>query len=63
MDVRLSTRCVEVKDSHTVLCEDKEGNLYEITTDTIISAGGMKANEDIVDVLRDSVIDFAWIGD
>ena len=63
VDIRLNTRCVEVKDAHTVICEDKEGNRYELTGDSIISAGGMKPREAIVDSLRESAVDFAWIGD
>lgn len=63
VDIRLNTRCMEVKDSHTVICKDMEGNEYELTGDIIISAGGMKPKKEIVDKLRDTVIDFAWIGD
>ncbi len=62
VDVRLNTKCVEVTDKG-VVCEDKDGNQFTIEADAVISAGGMKPREEVVDILRETVIDFAWIGD
>lgn len=62
VDIRLNTKCVEVREK-SVLCEDKEGNRFEIQADAVISAGGMRPREELVEELRDTVIDFAWIGD
>ena len=53
---------MEVREK-SVLCEDKEGNRFEIQADAVISAGGMRPREELVEELRDTVIDFAWIGD
>ncbi len=61
-EVRVNTRCVEVLDNG-VVCEDKEGNRFTIEADAAISAGGMKPRAELVDQLRETVIDFAWIGD
>ncbi|MCI8598766.1 MAG: FAD-dependent oxidoreductase [Lachnospiraceae bacterium] len=62
VDIRLNTKCVEVKDG-VVVCESKDGTRYELKADTIISAGGMKPKEELVDALRETVSDFSWIGD
>lgn len=63
VDVRLNTKCVEVRDGGVVVCEKQDGERYELRADTVISAGGMRPRTAVVDALRDSVIDFAWIGD
>lgn len=62
VDVRLNTTCVEVTDQG-VVCMDDNGKRFEIEADSVISAGGMKPRGELVDQLRDTVIDFAWIGD
>ena len=58
----LNTKCVEITDEG-MICEDKEGKQIRLKADKVIAATGIAPNEDIVDALRDSVIDFAWIGD
>lgn len=63
VDIRLNTKCSQVKDQWTVVCVPKDGEAYELRSDLVISAGGMKPREAVVDALRDTVIDFDWIGD
>ena len=46
-----------------MICKDKDGNTVELKADKVIAATGIAPNEDIVESLRDTVIDFAWIGD
>jgi 2,4-dienoyl-CoA reductase-like NADH-dependent reductase (Old Yellow Enzyme family)/thioredoxin reductase len=62
VQVMLNTKCMEITDSGMV-CEDKDGKRFEVKADTVISATGLAPNEKIVDLLRDTVIDFSWIGD
>ena len=62
VEVMLNTKCVEITDEG-MICEDKEGKQILLKADKVIAATGIAPNEDIVDALRDSVIDFAWIGD
>ena len=62
VNVMLNTRCVEITDSG-MICEDKDGNRIELKADKVIAATGIAPNEDIVDTLRNTVIDFTWIGD
>ena len=63
VDIRLNTKCVEVRDGGVVVCENKDGTRYELKADMVLSAGGMKPREAVVEALRDTVIDFAWVGD
>ena len=46
-----------------MICEDKDGNRIELKADKVIVATGIAANEDTVETLRDTVIDFHCIGD
>ena len=62
VEVKLNTKCVEITDEG-MICEDSEGNRTLLKADAVIAATGIAPNEDVVDALRDSVIDFAWIGD
>lgn len=62
VEVRLNTKCVEITDEG-MICEDKEGNQVLLKADKVIAATGIAPNDDIVDSLRGSVIDFEWIGD
>ncbi len=62
VDVRLNTKCMEVRE-HVVVCENQDGTRYELEAGTIISAGGMKPREELVESLREAAVDFAWIGD
>lgn len=62
VNVMLNTRCVEITDDG-MICEDKDGNRIELKADKVIAATGIAPNEDIVDALRDTTIDFTWIGD
>lgn len=63
VDIKLNTRCVEVKDGGVLVCQDKDGKLFEVKADTLISAGGMKPHENVVEQLRECCWDFAWVGD
>ena len=62
VEVLLNTKCVEITDTG-MICKDKDGNTVELKADKVIAATGIAPNEDIVESLRDTVIDFAWIGD
>ena len=62
MEVMLNTKCVEVTDDGMV-CEDKDGNRIELKADSVVAAAGIATNEDTVEMLRDTVIDFAAVGD
>ena len=62
VNVMLNTKCVEITDDG-MICEDKEGNRFELKADNVIVAAGIAPNEDTVEKLRDAVIDFASIGD
>ena len=62
VEVMLNTKCIEVTDDG-MICEDKDGNRIELKADSVISAAGIAPNEDTVEMLRDTVIDFAAVGD
>lgn len=62
VNVMLNTKCVEVTDDG-MICEDKDGNRIALKADKVIAATGIAPNEDTVEMLRDTVIDFAPIGD
>ena len=62
VEVMLNTKCIEVTDEG-MICEDKEGNRIELKADSVISAAGIAPNESTVEMLRDTVIDFAVVGD
>lgn len=62
VNVMLNTKCVEITDDG-MICEDKDGNRIELKADKVIVATGIAANEDTVERLRDTVIDFTPIGD
>ena len=62
VEVMLNTKCVEVTDDGMV-CEDKDGNRIELKADSVVAAAGIATNEDTVEMLRDTVIDFAAVGD
>lgn len=62
VEVMLNTRCVEITDEG-MICQDKDGNLITLKADAVIAATGIAPNEEAVETLRDTVIDFAWIGD
>jgi 2,4-dienoyl-CoA reductase-like NADH-dependent reductase (Old Yellow Enzyme family)/thioredoxin reductase len=62
VEVKLNTKCIEITDEGMV-CEDKDGNRFTIKADKVIAASGMSPRSDVVEKLRDSVIDFSWIGD
>ena len=62
VQVMLNTKCVEITDEG-VICEDKDGNRIELKADKVIAATGIAPNEATVDELRETVIDFEWIGD
>ena len=53
---------VEITDDG-MICEDKDGNRIELKADKVIVATGIAANEETVEMLRDTVIDFTPIGD
>lgn len=60
--VMLNTRCVEVTDGG-MICEDRDGKRIELNADKVIVATGIAPNEETVEKLRDSVIDFICVGD
>ncbi len=62
VNVMLNTKCVEITDDG-MICEDKDGNRIELKADKVIVATGIAANEETVEMLRDTVIDFTPIGD
>lgn len=62
VQVMLNTKCVEITDEG-MICEDKDGNRIELKADKVIAATGIASNEATVDELRETVIDFEWIGD
>ena len=62
VQVMLNTKCVEITDEG-MICEDKDGNRIELKADKVIAATGIAPNEATVDELRETVIDFEWIGD
>lgn len=62
VQVMLNTKCVEITDEG-MICEDKDGNRIELKADKVIAAIGIAPNEATVDELRETVIDFEWIGD
>ena len=62
VQVMLNTKCVEITDEG-MICEDKDGNRIELKADKVIAATGIAPNEETVDELRETVIDFEWIGD
>ena len=58
----MNTRCMEITDEG-MICQDKDGNQITLKADTVIAATGIAPNEETVETLRDTIIDFAWIGD
>ena len=62
VEVMLNTSGVEITDTG-MICEDKDGNRLDLKADAVVVAAGIAPNEDVVEKLRDAVIDFAWIGD
>lgn len=62
VQVMLNTKCVEITDEG-MICEDKDGNRIELKADKVIAATGIAPNDATVDELRETVIDFEWIGD
>lgn len=62
VEVKLNTKCVEITDEG-MICEDKDGNQMLLKADKVIAATGIAPNEDVVEKLRDCVIDFECIGD
>ena len=62
VEVMLNTSGVEITDTG-MICEDKDGNRLDLKADAVVVAAGIAPNEDVVEQLRDAVIDFAWIGD
>ena len=62
VQVMLNTKCVEITDEG-MICEDKDGNRIELKADKVIAATGIAPNDAMVDELRETVIDFEWIGD
>lgn len=62
VQVMLNTKCVEITDEG-MICEDKDGNRIELKADKVIAATGIAPNNATVDELRETVIDFEWIGD
>lgn len=62
VDIRLNTKCVEVTEEG-IICEERDGNQILLKADAVIAAGGMKPRSEVVDKLRENVIDFAWAGD
>lgn len=62
VEVMLNTKCIEITDEG-MICENSDGEQILLKADKVIAATGIAPNEDIVDSLRDTVIDFAWIGD
>lgn len=62
VQVMLNTKCVEITDEG-MICEDKDGNRIKLKADKVIAATGIAPNDATVDELRETVIDFEWIGD
>ncbi len=62
IDVKVNMRCVEINDKG-MLCQKKDGEIVQLEADSVIFAAGMTPKEEVVDALRDSCIDFAWVGD
>lgn len=46
-----------------MICENSDGEQILLKADKVIAATGSAPNDDVVDRLRDTVIDFVWIGD
>ena len=62
VEIMLNTKCLEVTDTG-MICQNKDGERFELTADSVITAGGMKPNSALVESLRDTVINFRAIGD
>lgn len=62
VNVMLNTKCVEITDDG-MICENSDGEQILLKADKVIAATGIAPNEETVNVLRETVIDFAWIGD
>ena len=62
IDVKVNMRCVEITDKG-MICQNKEGELVELEADAVVYAAGMAPKEEIVEALRDTCVDFTWIGD
>lgn len=61
IQVMVNTKCVEITD-HSMICEGPDG-IVELPADTVVYAAGMVPRSDVVDMLRETCIDFAWVGD
>jgi 2,4-dienoyl-CoA reductase-like NADH-dependent reductase (Old Yellow Enzyme family)/thioredoxin reductase len=62
VDIMLNTKCIEITDTG-MTCENAKGKRIELKADSVITAGGMKANSVLAESLRDTVINFRAIGD
>lgn len=62
IEVKLNTKCTEITDDG-MHCIGSDGKEVFIPADNVVYAAGMTPNEDIVEALRGSCIDFAWVGD
>lgn len=62
INVMVNTKCVEITDSG-MICRDRDGHELELKADTVVYAAGMTPNEDTVEKLRETCIDFEWVGD
>ena len=62
IEVKLNTKCTEITDDG-MHCLDSDGKEEFIPADNVVYAAGMSPNEEVVEALRGSCIDFAWVGD
>lgn len=60
--ILLRTKCLEITEEGAV-CETIDGEKKLFEADQVIAASGIRPDIQLVDQLRDAVIDFTWIGD
>lgn len=62
VEIMLNTKCIEITNDG-MLCRAQDGSEVMIIADSVVYAAGMTPDESVVEALRESVIDFSWIGD
>ena len=62
IEVLTKTKCIEVLDKG-IVCEREDGEKVTIEADSVIIAAGMKPLVDTVNALRDTCMEFDYIGD
>ena len=62
VQILLQTKCVEVTEEGA-WCENPKGEKIFLKADAVITASGMRPDEETVNRLREASLDFIWIGD